>query len=213
MYRYLLLFAVLCAFCAPLYSANMPDEQQDEQPGDLPGEQSNKQPGEPAAAGAMPEQNVEETESPDDSVEAPKNEMTPEEKQEELEEQQMEEKEKASAPVEKPPGTNMESGSNVAILQGLNKVSATVSRIEAVIGSTVRFGTLEIAVRSCWKSAPGDRPENAALLEINEIKQGEPPARVFLGWMFSSSPGLSSLENPYYDITVIKCDKVDTSKL
>lgn len=114
---------------------------------------------------------------------------------------------------EKPPGDNLEGGFNTVILQGLNKVTARASRIEAVIGSTVRFGTLEIVARSCWKSAPEDRPENAVLLEVSEIKQGEPSAKVFLGWMFSSSPGLSSLEHPFYDITVVKCDKSEGGKL
>jgi hypothetical protein len=116
-------------------------------------------------------------------------------------------------PGEKPKEETMEAGFNTVILQGLNKVTARLSRIEAVIGSTVRFGTLEITAKSCWKSPPDARPENAALLEINEIKQGEPPARIFLGWMFSSSPGLSSLENPFYDISVVKCDKVNPGKL
>jgi len=186
MHRYLLLFFALCVLSSPLYAADAP---------------------------VTDTESVEEPESGDDSMESPKNELSP--AQEEAEERTMEKAEEKTknAPPEKKPGENLESGSNAVILQGLNKVSAAASRIEAVVGSTVRFGTLEVNVRSCWKSAPGDRPENAALLEINEIRQGEPPAKVFLGWMFSSSPGLSSLENPFYDITVIKCEKVDTSKL
>lgn len=117
------------------------------------------------------------------------------------------------APSIKKPEGKFESGFNTVILQGLNKVTAHYSKIEAVIGSTIRFGTLEIIARSCWKSTPEERPENAALLEIYEIKQGEPPEKLFLGWMFSSSPGLSSLENPFYDITVVNCAKTETGKL
>jgi hypothetical protein len=92
-------------------------------------------------------------------------------------------------------------------LQGLNKVTARAQTIDAPIGSVVRFGTIEIVAHSCWKSAPEERPENAALLEISEIKQGEAPRQIFLGWMFSSSPGLSALEHPFYDVTVVGCDK------
>ncbi len=96
--------------------------------------------------------------------------------------------------------------SNVAILQGLNKVLGRVSTFEAPLGTLANFENLEIIVRKCWKAPPDERPENAALLEIREVKTGEAPRQVFLGWMLSSSPGLSSLEPPVYDITVISCD-------
>lgn len=115
-------------------------------------------------------------------------------------------------PKESKPGENLSGGYTAVILEGLNKVTGHSSRIEALMGSTVRFGTLEIIARSCWQSAPEDQPENAALLEIYEIKQGEPPDRIFLGWMYSSSPGLSSLEHPFYDITVIRCAKTGSGK-
>jgi hypothetical protein len=111
----------------------------------------------------------------------------------------------AEKPADKSPEISGEDNFNEVMLQGLNKVTARASAIEAPIGSVVRFGTIEIVAHSCWKSAPDERPENAALLEISEIKQGEPPTRIFLGWMFSSSPGLSSLEHPFYDVTVVEC--------
>jgi hypothetical protein len=95
------------------------------------------------------------------------------------------------------------------VLQGLNKVTARAVTIEAPLGSVQRFGTIEIVAHRCWKAAPEERPENAALLEISEIKQGETPKQIFLGWMFSSSPGLSSLEHPFYDVTVVRCEKAE----
>lgn len=96
--------------------------------------------------------------------------------------------------------------SNVAVLQGLNKVLGRVSTFEAPLGTLANFENLEIIVRKCWKAPPDERPENAALLEIREVKTGEAPKQIFLGWMLSSSPGLSSLEHPVYDITVISCE-------
>lgn len=115
---------------------------------------------------------------------------------------------KADVPAP-PPGVTEEgdSGYDRVVLQELNKVTAHSRTIIAPIGSVVRFGTIEIVAHSCWKSAPDTRPENAALLEISEIKQGESPHQIFLGWMFSSSPGLSALEHPFYDVTVVKCEK------
>ena len=94
---------------------------------------------------------------------------------------------------------------NVVALQGLNKVTGNISKLQGPVGTILRFGNLEIVAHRCWKSDPEDQPENAALLDISELKPGEPPKRIFLGWMFSSSPGLSGLENPVYDITVLSC--------
>lgn len=94
---------------------------------------------------------------------------------------------------------------NAILLQGLNKVTGTTSKLEGPLGASMRFGTLEIIPRRCWKAPPEERPESAGLLEISELKSGEQPQQIFLGWMFASSPGLSGLENPVYDITVLDC--------
>ena len=93
----------------------------------------------------------------------------------------------------------------IAVLQGLDKISARVSRFEAPIGRAVSFGTLSLVVRDCEKSAPEERPENAAFIEIYENRPGEQPVRRFSGWMFSSSPALSGLEHPVYDVTLLEC--------
>jgi hypothetical protein len=93
----------------------------------------------------------------------------------------------------------------IAVLQGLDKITARVSTIEAPVGTPVRFGTLSITVRDCEKSPPEDRPESAAFLEIDEIRPGEDNIRRFSGWMFASSPALSALEHPVYDVNVLDC--------
>ncbi|HSO43781.1 MAG TPA: DUF2155 domain-containing protein [Rhodospirillales bacterium] len=92
-----------------------------------------------------------------------------------------------------------------ALLQGLDKVTARISTIEAPVGQPVRFGTLEIVARHCDKTPPEERPEAAAFLQISEIKQGEPTESLFSGWMFASSPALSPLEHPVYDVVVVDC--------
>jgi hypothetical protein len=93
----------------------------------------------------------------------------------------------------------------IAILQGLDKISARTSKIEAPVGSTVHFGTLSIEVHDCEQSPPEDSPENAAFLQIYETPPGEDTKRLFSGWMFSSSPALSELEHPVYDVTLLAC--------
>ncbi len=93
----------------------------------------------------------------------------------------------------------------VALLQGLDKITARVSKFEAAVGSPVRFGNLSIRVRDCEKAPPEDPPESAAFLEIDELRPGEDRVRVFSGWMFASSPALSALEHPIYDVNVLDC--------
>ena len=93
----------------------------------------------------------------------------------------------------------------LAVLQGLDKVTARISTIEAPVGDVVRFGTLEIIARVCDKRPPEETPESAAFLDIWEVRRGEPPAGVFRGWMFASSPALSALEHPVYDVWVLDC--------
>ncbi len=110
---------------------------------------------------------------------------------------------KTPAPAESAPTFN------AIRLRGLNKVTARNSMLEAPLGTIMRFGNLEIIARKCWQAPPEDRPETAALLEIRELKPGEgAPHTVFLGWMFASSPALSALEHPVYDITVLNCANV-----
>jgi len=93
----------------------------------------------------------------------------------------------------------------VAVLQGLDKITARVSAIYAPVGQTIRFGTLAITVRDCEKNPPEDRPERAAFLQIDEVRLGEESIRRFSGWMFAQSPALSSLEHPVYDVILLDC--------
>ena len=94
---------------------------------------------------------------------------------------------------------------DTAILQGLDKVTARVLTIEARLGDTKKFGALEIIVRACDKRPPEETPESAAFLDVWEVRPGEPAGKVFRGWMFASSPALSALEHPVYDVWVLDC--------
>ncbi len=99
------------------------------------------------------------------------------------------------------------------VLGGLDKITARVSKFEATIDQPVRFGALEIVVRSCDRTPPEEPPESAAFLEIREIKADEQlEIRLFSGWMFASSPALSALEHPIYDIWVLECRTPSTSE-
>ncbi|MHC8509757.1 MAG: DUF2155 domain-containing protein [Rhodospirillales bacterium] len=94
---------------------------------------------------------------------------------------------------------------SAAVLQGLDKITARISTFTAPLDETMRFGTLEIIVRHCDKRPPEDPPESAAFLEIWAVSPGRPTSTVFRGWMFASSPALSALEHPVYDVWVLDC--------
>jgi len=99
----------------------------------------------------------------------------------------------------------------IAVLQGLDKVAARVSQIEAPVGRSIKFGTLSILVRDCETSPPEEPPNNAAFLQIYETPLGEATKRLFSGWMFSSSPAISQLEHPVYDVTLLGCKAASAS--
>ncbi len=92
-----------------------------------------------------------------------------------------------------------------AILQGLDKTTARVSTIEAPLDRPARFGTLQIVARACHKKPPTETPESTAFLEIVDIRPDSPAIPVFTGWMFASSPAVSAMEHPVYDVWVVDC--------
>jgi hypothetical protein len=93
----------------------------------------------------------------------------------------------------------------VVVLQGRDKVTARTTVIRAVMGDVAQFGTLRITPRACLETPPTEPPESAAFLEIAVTDPGKEPETAFTGWMFASSPSLSALEHPVYDVWVIDC--------
>ena len=103
-------------------------------------------------------------------------------------------------------GTAPEVATVGAVLQGLDKVTARISTFEAGFDSPVTFGALRINVRACHKTPPTEAPESTAFLEIEDLAAG-PGGAIFSGWMFASSPGVSALEHPVYDVWIVDCMK------
>ena len=79
------------------------------------------------------------------------------------------------------------------------------------IKQKIYFGTLTIKVRTCYKNPPTENPESAVFVEITDNVIGQGNSLVFNGWMFSSSPALSALEHPIYDVWVVDCIKLSSS--
>ncbi len=89
--------------------------------------------------------------------------------------------------------------------RGLNKITTRTEEFTSEMGKAITFGSLEIIPRACWTAPANQRPEQAGLLEIVNREPNQQPERLFFGWMFATSPGISSLEHPLYDITMLEC--------
>ncbi len=100
--------------------------------------------------------------------------------------------------------------SSYAQIQVLNKTTAKSSNLEVKVGNKIRFSSLDIAVRKCWQAPLDQRPESKILIDVAEINVDkdsgkEKENRIFYGWIFASSPSLSGVEHPIYDIVAISC--------
>jgi len=95
----------------------------------------------------------------------------------------------------------------IAVIRALDKLTARVEEIELPVGKTIQFGSLAILVQTCRVTLPEETPpESAAYLEVTEFKPNAKSATpIFNGWMFASSPALSAMEHPIYDIWVTGC--------
>ena len=94
-----------------------------------------------------------------------------------------------------------------ATIQALDKITARISTLNVQIDAPARFGTLSLVVRRCAYHPPEDPPEDAAFIEVmdNGHDAEKPPKPVFNGWMFASSPAVSAMEHPVYDLTLLSC--------
>ena len=99
-----------------------------------------------------------------------------------------------------------------ARLRALDKITGNAEDVDVSVGETLAYLGMNLTVRACYQSPPEDLPpESVAFLEVldnrtkdnGEAAEGDP--RLFSGWMFASSPGLSAMEHGVYDVWVIRC--------
>jgi hypothetical protein len=87
----------------------------------------------------------------------------------------------------------------------LDKITAESKTFTLDVGKTVAYGALRLRPMACKKSSPIDEPESASFLQIWEKMHEGTDEWIFSGWMFASSPSLSSMEHAVYDVWVIEC--------
>ncbi len=90
-----------------------------------------------------------------------------------------------------------------ANLRVLDKMTGVVSDYDLAVGTSQSEGRLTVQLDEC--RYPSDLPtgEAYAHLTILDSDRAEP---AFKGWMVASSPALSALDHPRYDVWVLRCD-------
>lgn len=102
-----------------------------------------------------------------------------------------------------------------AQIQLVDKVTGRFKLIYAQAGKMITYGQLKIKVATCRQSAPFEPPESKSLITIWEYFKNDSPKKLFSGWMFASSPVVSTLINhPRYNVWLTKCtnDKQNTKE-
>lgn len=92
-----------------------------------------------------------------------------------------------------------------AVFAALDKVTASISPLNAALNSTQTFGALKVTARACYTRDPTEPPKTSAFVEVDEVLLDGSTRRIFSGWMFAESPGLNALEHPVFDIWLTDC--------
>ena len=96
---------------------------------------------------------------------------------------------------------------DIAQFKALDKITARIKKLDINVNEEQDLGTLIIKLKSCQNRPPDYLPDSAAYIEIYDKMNlnDNDTGLIFSGWMFSSSPALSALEHPVYDISLISC--------
>lgn len=89
-----------------------------------------------------------------------------------------------------------------AILRSLDKVSGQVFDHTVPAGQGFDLGRVRVDLLECRYPAGDPSADAFAHVTIREVGRDAP---VFNGWMVASSPALSALDHPRYDVWVIRC--------
>jgi hypothetical protein len=94
------------------------------------------------------------------------------------------------------------SDSEGASLRFLDKLTSETGDVTLGRGQAAKFGRLVVQLDSC--RYPTDNPASDAEAHVTIIDETT-QSRLFAGWMLASSPALSALDHPRYDVWVLSC--------
>lgn len=93
----------------------------------------------------------------------------------------------------------------IAVFSGLDKITGLTTTFEAKIGEEKRFGGLYVKADACYTRDVTEEPRTTSFVEVEEIESDDTRKKIFSGWMFAESPGLSAVEHPIYDVWLTGC--------
>ena len=92
----------------------------------------------------------------------------------------------------------------------LNKTTNKVAEKNILVNSEITWETLNIEVLYCASTPPTEIPEDYVLIDVYDTINKE-KINIYRGWMISSSPDVTPLENPIYDLWLVDCINDKTS--
>jgi hypothetical protein len=92
--------------------------------------------------------------------------------------------------------------SDGAQLRFLDKLTSETGDVTLSRGQSAKFGRLVVRLDSC--RYPTGNPASDAEAHLTVIEETS-KATLFNGWMLASSPALSALDHPRYDVWVLSC--------
>jgi hypothetical protein len=117
-----------------------------------------------------------------------------------------------------------ETRGSVVTVAVMDRETATVRRVNIPVRSSTTIGPLSIKATACFKSAPEDPIEAWAYMEVIDQGRAAPPRLAVLpqrdraklreargprllrrGWMIASSPAVTPVDHPIYDVWVEDC--------
>jgi hypothetical protein len=90
----------------------------------------------------------------------------------------------------------------VAIVRALDKVNGAVETFELAAGQSAPVFRVLVSLRSCRYPVENPAGEAYAWLDVETVDDANV---VFSGWMIASSPALSAMDHPRYDVWVLRC--------
>lgn len=88
------------------------------------------------------------------------------------------------------------------MLRWLDKVSGDTEDLELSVGQSVQRGHLTIQLDECRYPANDPASDAFAHMTVMDARVTDP---VFVGWMIATSPALSAMDHPRYDVWVLNC--------
>ena len=92
----------------------------------------------------------------------------------------------------------------------LDKISNKLSEKTIAVNDSDSIGTLSIKVYSCFTEPPDEIPEDYVLIDVKNVFEDKTKS-IYKGWMISSSPDVTPLEHPIYDLWLLECSNDKTS--